>query len=240
MHSHYPERISKPDINQDNAHQWLKNSGLKVETEGFIIAAEDQSLPTKLYRHSNIKNGSDPKYRMCHNCGESIDHIVSGCPVLDKDEYLHRHEQAAAYIHWNICKHYNVPAAEKWYEPNTVTENDECTILWDMPIHTDCEIKANRPDIIVKDKEQKQSYLINITVSLERNVLAKEADKLSKYKYLEIEIMRMWGMKTLAIPVVFGALGLIKNELGRYISKIPGKIDIGEMQNLCFLEQHTF
>ena len=118
-------------------------------------------------------------------------------------------------MHWNICKHYNLPATEKWYEhkPNTVTENDECTILWDIPIHTDREIKANRPDIIVKDKEQKQCYLIDMTVPSERNVSAKEVEKLSKYKDLEIEITRMWGMKTLTIPVVFGALGLIKKGL---------------------------
>ena len=130
MHDQYPERVGKPDINQENTRQWLK-SGLKAETEGFIIAAQDQSLPTKLYQHSIIKNGSDPKCRMCHNCDESVDHIVSGCPVLAKDEYLHNHDKAAAYMHWNICKHYNLPATEKWYEhkPNTVTENDECTIL---------------------------------------------------------------------------------------------------------------
>ena len=68
-------------------------------------------------------------------------------------------------MHWNICKQYNLPAPEKWYEqkPNAVTENDECTILWDMPVHTDSEINANRPDIIVKDNKQKQCYLIHMT-----------------------------------------------------------------------------
>ena len=70
MHGQYPERVGKPDINQDNTHQWLRNSGLKAETEGFIIAAQDQSLPTKLYQHRIINNGSDPKCRMCHNCDE--------------------------------------------------------------------------------------------------------------------------------------------------------------------------
>ena len=109
-----------------------------------------------------------------------------------------------------------------------------------MLMHTDCEIKANRPDIIVEDKKQKQCHLIDMTVPSERNVSAKEVEKLLKCKDLEIEITRMWGTKTLTIPVVFGALGLIKKGLDRYTSKIPGEIDIGEMQKLCFLEQHTF
>ena len=165
---------------------------------------------------------------MCQNGDQSVDHIVSGCPVLAKDEYLHRHDKPAAYLHGNICKHYNLPATEKWYEhnPNTVTKK-----WWNMPIHTDREIKANRPDIIVKDKVQKQCYFIHITVSSEQNISAK-VEKLSKYEDLEIEITRMWGMKILIILVVFGALGLIKKELDRYISKIPGKIDIREMEKV--------
>ena len=32
MHGQYPERVGKPDINQESTHQWLKNSGLKAET----------------------------------------------------------------------------------------------------------------------------------------------------------------------------------------------------------------
>lgn len=31
-------------------------------------------------------------------------------------------------------------------------ENDEATILWDGPVKTDKEIKANRPDILKMDK----------------------------------------------------------------------------------------
>ena len=63
----------------------------------------------------------------------------------------------------------------------------------------------------------------------------KEIEKLSKHKDLEIEITRMWDMKTLTIPVVFGALGLIKKGIERYISKIPEKIDIREMQEIVLL-----
>ena len=83
---------------------------------------------------------------MRYNCDERVDHIVSGCLVLTKDEYLYRHDKAAAYMHWKICKQYKLPPTEKWNEHKhkTVMENDECTVLWDMPIHTDGEIKANK------------------------------------------------------------------------------------------------
>ena len=37
-------------------------------------------------------------------------------------------------------------------------EGKDVVILWDMPIHTDKEITANRPDIVIKDKKEKQMY----------------------------------------------------------------------------------
>ena len=41
-----------------------------------------------------------------------------------------------------------------------------------------------------------------------------------KYKDLEIEIGRMWGMKATTIPVVIGGLGLIKKGLKKYSKQI--------------------
>ena len=36
-----------------------------------------------------------------------------------------------------------------------VPENKEARILWDMQIHTDREIAANKPDIVIKDHKDK-------------------------------------------------------------------------------------
>ena len=35
------------------------------------------------------------------------------------------------------------------HSPETVTENEDTTILWNMQIHTDRRIPANKPDIVV-------------------------------------------------------------------------------------------
>ena len=82
-----------------------------------------------------------------------------------------------------------------------------------MPIQTDCEIKANRPDIVIKDKQEKSCLLIDMSVPTEKNTSVKVTEKLSKYKDLEIEMKRMRGMKATTIPVVIGALRLIKKGL---------------------------
>ena len=85
--------------------------------------------------------------------------------------------------------------AANWYEhhPPDVVEHENVTILWDFPINTDRTIKANRPDIVVKDRTEKSCLLIDMSVPSDRNLAVKEFDKLSKYKDLQIKICRRCG-----------------------------------------------
>ncbi len=53
-----------------------------------------------------------------------------------------------------------------------------------------------------------------MAIPSERNISVKVTEKLSKYKDLEIEINRMWRMKTTKLPVVIGALGLNEEGIG--------------------------
>ena len=154
---------------------------------------------------------------MCSQHEETVDYIVSGCEVLAKTEYISRHNNAAAYLHWSICKdHDNVEMTGKWYQhqPDNVMHNkdNDIIIMWDMPVNTDRTITANRPDIIVKDSVNSTRKLIDMTVLSDRNIALKEIEKKSNYKdlELELEIQRMWHMKTVVIPVVVGALGTVK------------------------------
>ena len=182
MHGQYPKRVNEKDVDHQMTNQWLKSGGLKSETEGFIIAAQDQATKTNYYSRNILSDGTDPMCRICGQYQETIDHIVAGCPELAKTEYLHRHDKAASYLHWNMCKELNINVEDKWYEhePQTVTERDNITILWDMPIQTDREIKANRPDIVVKDKQEKSCLLIDMSIPTEKNTSVKVTEKLSK------------------------------------------------------------
>ena len=45
----------------------------------------------------------------------------------------------------------------------------------------------------------------------------------------------MWSMKTIVIPVVIGALGLIRKEINRYVEQIPGNIRVKELQKTVLL-----
>jgi len=77
--------------------------------------------------------------------------------------------------------------------------------------------------------------LIDVAISGERNVIKKEAEKILKYKDLTIEIQRMWNVKTKAIPVTIGATGTISKSFRKYLSKIPGKYEVKELQKTVIL-----
>ena len=77
MHGQYPVRASKPDVQKKETHKWLRSAGLKAETEAFIIAAQDQSLATRFYHSRIMKDGTNPKCRMCNEADETVDHILS-------------------------------------------------------------------------------------------------------------------------------------------------------------------
>ena len=103
-------------------------------------------------------------------------------------------------------------------------------------VQTDRTVPNNKPDIINRDNE-KGTYimLIDVAISGDRNVIKKEAEKILKYKDLTIEIQRMWNVKTKVIPVIKGATGTISMSFRKYVSNIPGKNEVKELQKTAIL-----
>lgn len=236
LHGQYVKRLQHSDTNSNFTNKWLLSSGLKGETEGLIMAAQDQSLATNNYKKI-MGLTSDNTCRLCKKQIETVDHIISGCEVLANNEYTHRHNNVARYIHWTMCKHFDITVGDKWYlhEPEIVTSKNNITILWDMAVHTDKEIKANRPDIIVKDFKNSTCLLIDISVPNDKNVSTKYFEKISKYKDLQIEVERMWKLKSKIIPVTVGALGLVIQNLEKSLADLPGSPSITEVQKIALL-----
>ena len=107
----------------------------------------------------------------------------------------------SAQLHCNICKETEVQLDKKkhWYEhvPKSVetSQGGKVTILWNQQVQTDRTIPNNKPDIIIHDNEKGTCMLIDVTISGDRNVVKKEAEKILKYKDIKIEIQRMWHVK---------------------------------------------
>jgi len=126
-----------------------------------------------------------------------------------------------------------------WYEhvPKSVKTSlgGKVTVLWNQQIQTDRTIPNNKPDIIIRDNEKGTCMLIDVAISGERNVIKKEAEKILKYKDHTIEIQRMWNVKTKVIPVIIRATGTISKSVRKYVSNIPGKHELKELQKTAIL-----
>ena len=77
--------------------------------------------------------------------------------------------------------------------------------------------------------------LIDVAVSRDGNVIKKEAEKILKYKNIVIEIQRTWNVRTKVIPVIIGATGNISNSFRKYMTNIPGKHEVKELQKTAIL-----
>jgi hypothetical protein len=179
-----------------------------------------------------LKEEIESKCQLCKQHEESIDHLTSACPILAKSEYLMRHE-VCAHLHYSICK--GIEKKDKWYthKPKPVYEEGDITVLWNQAIHTDSEVTANKPDIIIKNKKEKTCTPIDVAIPADRNVMQTEAEKKLKYKSLGIEIQQMWNLKCTIIPVIIGAIGIVKKR--KNLEAIPGKHLIDLLQKTAIL-----
>ena len=111
---------------------WLKNGYLKKETEGFIMAAQDQAIRT------NAIN-SDSKCRLCKVKKETINHLVSSCSKIAQTDYKEWRDKVVSMLHWKLCRTYNLPTAEKWWEHKVdkVLQKEDVKILWDFKMQMD-------------------------------------------------------------------------------------------------------
>ena len=157
------------------------------------MAAQDQALQTKYYTRKILGTETDSNCRLCQQFDETIDHIISSCPILAKEQYTKRHDRVCAQLHFNICDETGVQLDNKrWYEhvPKSVETSQEVkvTILWNQQVQTDRTIPNNKPDIIIHDNEKGTCMLLDVAISEDRNVIKKEAEKILKYKDLRIEL----------------------------------------------------
>jgi len=239
MHGQYIRNIDRQLISEEDSFLWLSKGDLKAETESEIVAAQDQALQTKYYGTKILNTQTDSKCRLCQQFDETIDHIIA-CPILAKEQYIKRQDGVCAQLHFNICKETGVQLDKKhWYEhvPKSVetSQGGKVNILWNQQVQTDRTIPNNKPDIIICDNEKGTCMLIDVAISGDRNLIKKEAKKILKYKDLTIEIQRMWNVKTKVVPVIIGATGTISKSFRKYVSSIPGKHEVKELQKTTIL-----
>ena len=116
---------------------------------------------------------TDNKCRLFQQFDDTIDHIISACPILTKEQYTKKHDRVCAQLHFNIWKEAGVQLDKKhWYEhvPKSVetSQGGKVTILWNQQVQT---IPNNKPDIIIRDNEKGTCMLIDVAVPGDRSMI---------------------------------------------------------------------
>ena len=218
----------------------MSKGDLKAETESEIVAAQDQALNTKYYATKILHTQTDSKCRLCQQFNGTIDHIISACPLLAKEQYVKRHDKVSGQTYFNTCKETGVQLEKNyWYEhvPKSVVTNQggKVPILWNEQVQTDRTIPNNKPDIVIRVNEKGTCMLVDVEITGDRNVTKKEAEKILKNKDLTTEIKRMWNVKARVIPVIIGATGTISKSFIKHVSDIPGNHAVKKLQKTAIL-----
>ena len=87
--------------------------GMLKLKQALLCAAQEQALRTNYIKHHIDKSIASPMGQMCGKCGESVQHIVSGCEKLSQKEYKRRHDNVAKKIHCDLCKRHDLEHHEK-------------------------------------------------------------------------------------------------------------------------------
>jgi len=208
LHGQFIRRTEEMGITSWN---WLKEGKLKKETEGMILAAQDQALPTRNLQVKIYGKTGTTRCRMCDHAEETIMHLVSECEQLAQGEYKKRHDKVAMRVHWELCGTYGFNRSGQWYHHRAegVLENDKAKLLWDVNIQTKRVISARRPDLVLVDKEKRETLLIDVAIPGDLRVKEKEMEKIEKYQDLRIELEKLWNTKCKVVPIVVGCLGSV-------------------------------
>jgi len=102
-------------VDIEQSYRWLKSGDIKGETESTIVAAQDQAISTNYFKNYILKEEIESKCWLCKQHEETIDHLTSGRPILEKKEFLMSHDKVCTRLHYSICKALDIENTDKWY-----------------------------------------------------------------------------------------------------------------------------
>ena len=230
----FPTELDQPYIDKEASLKWLRKGRLGFDNEKIILAAQDQGLMTNGFKKMAGLSNND-QCRFCHTAVESTSHLVSACQTMLGDgHYTARHNKVCRYLHWTICKEYQIETQAVWlHEPQLTTATEEVSIFYDKPIVLGRYVEggAIKPDIVVWDKKKKEAWVIEVSVPNDYGLNRVEREKMNKYQDLKNDLKQTWELeKVEIIPVIVGATGLMKTNLKSYLKSIPGNPSADEVQ----------
>ena len=107
-----------------------------------------------------------------------MEHIISACPILDKEQYSKRRDSVCAQLRSNMCKETGIKLDnEHWYDhvpkPVDTCHEGKVIILRNQQVWT---IPNNKPDIIILDNKKETGMLTDVAIPWDSNMIKKEAE----------------------------------------------------------------
>ena len=246
MHGVFYKNIEDLGLSKRLTFAFLRSAGLKSETEGFIMACQDGVFNTLVYRRRVMgMEVPDVSCRACRRAPETVMHLLSACPTYAVSAYIQRHNAALRVLYYHLRHSYEIDETPVLpYAPGdieSVVGNEKCLIYWNYSFPTVRQIQANKPDIVLLDRQLKTMYVIEFSAPAENNIVMKEEEKRTKYRDLLFELRRLYPDHTVKIVVlIIGALGGIRHTLLSELKIIPAcrnsaEILAGRMQKAIIL-----
>ena len=133
------------------------------------------------------KSVDSPFCRMFDEIGETISYIVRECSKLAQKEYKRRHNNVARMVYWKLCEKSNLEKSEKWslHNPQTVTENVNHKLIWDMNIQRNNIIVERKSGIVIVNEMEKTTIIIDVAIPEDKIITDNEKMKFENSQNLK-------------------------------------------------------
>eukprot|EP00957_Ditylum_brightwellii_P096170 7326612-Ditylum_brightwellii.AAC.1 len=154
----------------------------------------EQTLVTNGKCNKIFKKECSPLCHLCQQKDKIVQHIVSSCYKLAGTKYTKRHTKVPQYAHWNILKEHGIKIPKQWYKHSSTSSvvDGDMKINWGLKIVINIMLEHNCLDIVILDKKNNATQIIDIAVPFDTHALAKMSNKTTKYQDLEIALKRNW------------------------------------------------
>ena len=120
-----------------------------------------------------------------------------------------------------------IESAPSWCSPETPKpeyKNDRASAFWDVPVYAEkTEVRANRIDARVVDKQKKKMLLLEMSCPWMANRKQKEEEKTSKYAPLRWEIRQQYPHYKIAqYNIIIDVLGGVSRKTLDSIKELVG------------------
>ena len=199
----------------------------------IYVNISQQLLPTKIYKANKLKETQhDLKGHLCGINNETVPHLMSSCSEIAQSLYKSRHDKMLRPVYHHVLHKYSFESevSKPWYQqemPKPAKENKRVKVFWDIPIYVDKapENGANRLDMVILDKINKNWIIIEGTVCLIGEITEREKLKSSKYRDLREALKRLYpGYTVQQLNIVLDYLGHKQKLLDYYVNPKNGYI----------------